>query len=108
MILTHVQYSALLFPSLELVHNQQEGSEYDVFEDILSEGIDLLWQISFELHYITQMQDLDWHGRQRTAGEIAFLSQVLYEAGYRVISREDNPECKHCSEFTIVRFQCPL
>lgn len=85
-----------------------EGYEYDVYEDILSEtGIQLPEQISFELHYETQMPGLDWFGRQRTAGELALFSQRLYEAGYRFISREDNPWCDHCTELTAVRFQCP-
>ena len=64
-------------------------------------------QISFELHYETQFPAQDWHKRQRTAGEMALFARRLYEAGYRVISREDNPLCDHCSEFTVVRFQCP-
>lgn len=53
------------------------------------------------------MRGQDWWGRQRTAGEMALFSQRLYEAGYRVISRDDNPYCDHCSEFTVLRFQCP-
>ncbi len=64
-------------------------------------------QISFEMHYETQMKGQDWYGRQRTAGEIALFSRRLYEAGYRVISREDNRLCDHCTELTVVRFQCP-
>jgi len=64
-------------------------------------------QISFEIHYETQMKGQDWYGRQRTAGEMALFSRRLYEAGYRVISREDNRLCDHCTELTVVRFQCP-
>ena len=71
-------------------------------------GVNLPEQISFEFHYKTQMQDLDWFGRERTAGEMAIFSLRLYESGYRVISREDNKRCPHCSELTVVRFQCPV
>ena len=54
------------------------------------------------------MKGLDWWGRKRTAGEMALFSRRLYEAGYRIISREDNPHCRHCTELTAVRFQCPV
>jgi hypothetical protein len=79
-----------------------------MFDNMLAEtGVSLPEQISFEFHYLTQMDGLDWWARQKTAGEIALLARKLYDAGYRVISREDNPQCPHCSEFTLVRFRCP-
>lgn len=85
-----------------------EGYEYSVLYEIFDEKDVLLpEQISFELHYETQMPGLDWWGRQATAGEMALFSRRLYEAGYRLISREDNPLCDHCTELTAVRFQCP-
>lgn len=85
-----------------------EGYEYSVLYEIFDEkGVALPEQISFELHYETQMPGLDWWGRQATAGEIAFFARRIYEAGYRFISREDNPLCDHCTELTAVRFQCP-
>lgn len=78
-----------------------------MFESLLFEaGVALPEQISFELHYNTQMNDLDWYGREATAGEIAMLARSLYEAGYRLISREDNKLCPHCTELTVVRTLC--
>ncbi len=89
--------------------NTQEGYEYDVFEEILnSKDVNLPEQISFEIHYKTQMEGQDWFGRERTAGEMALFSLRLYEAGYCMISREDNRFCPHCSELTVVHFQCPV
>jgi len=40
--------------------NTQEGYEYDVFEEILnSKDVNLPEQISFEIHYKTQMEVLN-------------------------------------------------
>ena len=64
-------------------------------------------QISFELHYESLFPELTWKPRRKTAGEMALLSERLYQAGYRIISREDNQFCKHCTELTIARFRCP-
>ena len=89
--------------------NKQEGFEYKLFNQLVnSDDIPLPEQISFEVHWRTQMQTLSWQGRQKTAGELALLSTQLYHAGYRVISREDNVRCKHCTELTVVRFRCPI
>lgn len=86
-----------------------EGYEYDLFNQLLTEdGVALPEQISFELHYYTQMAQLDWHTRTLTTGELALFARSLYDAGYRVISRENNHACGHCAEFTIVQFRCPL
>jgi len=86
-----------------------EGYEYDLFHQLLmNDGIELPEQVAFEMHYQTQMDGLDWHGREITTGEVAQLARDLYEAGYRVTSREDNRLCPHCVEFTLVRFRCPL
>ena len=52
------------------------------------------------------MAGLDWHRRQRAAGELAVLALRLDERGYRLVSREDNPLCEHCAEFTLVRLRC--
>jgi len=69
--------------------------------------LELPEQISFEMHYSSIMGGLDWREREITSGELALFSRNLYDAGYRVISREDNRNCGHCSEFTVVRVRCP-
>jgi hypothetical protein len=85
-----------------------EGYEYDLFNHLLSEDdLELPEQISFEMHYSSIMGGLDWREREITSGELALFSRNLYDAGYRVISREDNRNCGHCSEFTVVRVRCP-
>lgn len=59
-------------------------------------------QISFELHYA-----YDSH-HPRYLADLVLFWERLYEAGYRVVSREDNrvPVARHCSEFTVVRTMC--
>lgn len=85
-----------------------EGFEFDLFNELLrTDGVDLPEQISFELHYETQFPELRWAPRQKTAGEVALLATQLYLAGYRLLSREDNRFCDHCTEFTVARFRCP-
>lgn len=85
-----------------------EGFEFDLFNEILTvDEVELPEQISFELHYRTIISELPWMPRQKTAGEIALLGTRLYEQGYRVLSREDNVLCPHCTEITIARFRCP-
>ena len=89
--------------------HQQEGWEYEAFDHILAEEFALPEQISFELHYLPLVGGVSWKGRERTTGELAMFSVRLYEAGYRVVSREDNPlgDRPCATELTIVRFKCP-
>jgi hypothetical protein len=93
-----------------------EGFEFDLFMDDLlagdtregsAGGRHLPEQIVFELHYQTQMKELSWFHREKTAGELALLAERMYLAGYRLLAREDNPYCGHCSEMTLARFLCP-
>jgi len=87
-------------------------AEFPLFQSMLSKqlppgqsrgfqtGMPILpMQISFELHYWNIIHT-------RLTGEVALLWDRLYEAGYRVVSREDNPLSQYCSEFTIVRTVC--
>ena len=93
--------------SSSFVFSVQEGYEYQLFHEMLLEdGPDLPEQISFEVHWGTYTPVTWWH-RQKTAGELALFSRQLYEGGYRVISREDNAICPHCTELTVIRFRCP-
>lgn len=88
----------------------QEANEWTIFQNLLTEDdVVLPEQMSFEVHYkMANMRSLTWLKRQKTAGELALLSNRLYEAGYRFISRENNMYCPYCSEFTAVRFRCPV
>ena len=84
------------------------AAEYSVLGAMLrARSANLPSQLAFELHWRTQMTTLSWYGRTKTLGEIATLARLLYDAGYRALSREDNRRCPHCSEFNVVRLFCP-
>jgi len=58
-------------------------------------------QIAFELHH-----EMGRGHPFHLTGEVALLWNRIYEAGYRVISREDNVWGNCCAEFTVVRTVC--
>lgn len=92
-ILPLLTFLPLSSPLRTHLHDQAdiEGFEFDLFNELLTvDEVELPEQISFELHYITIVEELPWMPRQKTAGEIALLGTRLYEQGYRVLSREDN------------------
>lgn len=92
--------------SLHLLKMDIKGSEYEVFEDMLSDlSAPPPEQISFELHAKTHTP-VTWQKRMITPGEIGMLSARLYLAGYRVMSREPNTQCPHCIEYTVAGFLC--
>lgn len=96
---------------IHLLKMDIEGFEYDVLDELADETTTmsvqgLPEQINVELHWSTPMAGLDWHRRQLTAGELAVLALRLDDRAYRLVSREDNPLCEHCAEFTLVRLRC--
>lgn len=100
--------SRLRLGSVSAMKMDIEGFEFSVLEPMLRQrSATLPTQIAFELHWQTQMTSLSWHGRAKTAGEIALFARALYDAGYRALSRDDNRRCPHCSEFNVVRLFCP-
>lgn len=99
---------------LALLKMDIEGYEYSVVETIyrlaLTPGAKAILpaQISFEQHSNTGMSALSkaWGKAGLTAGDMALLWVQLTDLGYIVVSREDNPLCGSCVEFTIVRAFC--
>lgn len=102
---------------IDLLKMDIEGYEYGVFESLFApllrsmlagssaSSMHLPFQISFELHY----GSLAFDGAVVPRLSIAHLGALwveLSELGYVVVSREDNPLCTHCAEFTIVRAFC--
>jgi len=100
-----LQFTAHRF--VTLLKMDIEGYEWDVLPALLTEyestntfGL-LPFQISFELHL------MEAHiVRPRSVGEVVHVASLLYDAGYRIISREDNIQSPKCSEFTVMRFFC--
>ena len=70
-------------------------------------------QLLVEIHYKTTFQDL-WKPGQTsmwdrflTPVDLVELQRHLIKMGYAVVERDDNRACKHCTELTLVRMQCP-
>lgn len=94
--------------SIHLLKMDIEGSEYDVFDDLLSDlTVSLPEQIAFELHTAAS-SPVSWRQRKMTPGEIGALAERLYLGGYRVLSRENNDLCDDCVEYTLARFFCDM
>jgi hypothetical protein len=75
---------------------------------LVQTGVDIFpEQIATELHYITQMPQLPWMGRDKSPGEIFQLFNYLFfQGGYVLADRHDNEACKHCSEILLVHAVC--
>jgi hypothetical protein len=70
-------------------------------------------QILVEVHYRTQMEDMwppghtgKWRRDFKSAQDMVKLQEHLLKTGYAVSVRDDNQRCKHCTELTLVRYQC--
>jgi hypothetical protein len=97
-----------------------EGYEWPIFESWpelsdTNQAADMVlpMQVLVEVHYQTQMPAL-WqpghkgrsHGDFKFAKDVVKLQEHLLKTGYAVAARDDNKHCKHCTELTLVRFQC--
>ena len=97
--------------SLLLLMMDIEGFEHRVVDALLKNFREdpgftafLPGQISLEFHHT----DLPWlkPRQQITMGALGRTFLALAEMGYSVISREDNSQSPHCSEFTYLRTAC--
>jgi hypothetical protein len=43
----------------------------------------------------------------RLARDVVQLQAHLLRMGYVVVERDDNMECPHCTELTLIRSRCP-
>ena len=102
---THVLHSVssvmkeLGHKKVDLLKFDAEGAEHKALPSLLQSGVQLPSQISFELH----------HNKDADKGGYQFWAPVtaLIEAGYVLISREDNKDAYYCcTELTFVR-GCP-
>jgi hypothetical protein len=84
-----------------------EGFEWEVLPHIINKDTSPL-QISFELHYQTQMKELAWQRNGKNAEDILLFFDALYEkGGYFVIDRHDNDRCEHCTELLVSKVCTP-
>lgn len=89
-----------------------EGGEFDVFSGWRETNANLPLQVSFELHYADlfaiQSGVGSWGREQLSSLQLTVLFAHITNLGYAIVSKEDNPACPHCSEFTLLRIQLPL
>jgi len=98
---------------IDLFKMDIEGYEFDAFDSILS-STDLVstpMQILVEVHYQTQMgfpgsvvngHQVDW----KHEIDMFNLNLSLLKGGYIVANRDDNVDCPHCTELTLLRLFC--
>jgi len=110
--------SMLGHTQIDLLKFDIEGYEWPIFESwpVISDGSSASFvypmQILVEIHYETQFSDL-WLPNHRPrrqefrfATDIVRLQSHFLKMGYAVVARDDNRFCKHCTELTLLRFNC--
>ena len=92
---------------VEALFNQATSADAAVATPLLSL---LPMQFNIEVHWSVAMPDLAWSTSKGAAGmeagDLALLWVQLTDLGYVPITRENNLECPHCAEFTMVRAFC--
>ncbi|KAG7668114.1 hypothetical protein NADE_005159 [Nannochloris sp. 'desiccata'] len=105
--------------SVTLLKIDIEGYEFDVLGATKSENKHALpAMIAMEMHYddlyfgtgawlnIEEQGTLYWPGHGKVSlAELSLFMFHLGNLGYAVVSRDDNPVCEHCSEFTLLRVE---
>ena len=83
-----------------------EGFEHSIISDILKNEKFIPNSISLEIHYQTQMKELQWYGRFLTPYELsAWMDYIFTRGGFVLSDRNDNKFCSHCSEIVVTRIQ---
>jgi len=92
---------------IDLFKADIEGWEWPLFKSwpLLSNpdrsrDVNLPMQILVEVHYQSVFEE-------RLAMDIVKLQTRLLKMGYIVVVRDDNPQCLHCTELTLMRYRCP-
>jgi hypothetical protein len=120
-ILTLYQIQIMLgHKRIDLFKIDIEGYEWPIFESWpelgdTNQAADMVlpMQVLVEVHYRTQMADLwppghqgKWRRDFKSATDMVRLQEHLLKTGYAVGFRDDNRRCRHCTELTLVRYQC--
>lgn len=100
---------------LDLLKIDIEGAEYDVIGDWDQSSSELPRQLAIEIHYSgiyygtpsfknsTDLSNLLWPLHEMRLSDLALFISHLANAGYGIVSREDNPRAKHCTELSLIR-----
>jgi hypothetical protein len=100
---------------LDLLKIDIEGGEYDVIGAWRRDETDLPRQFAMELHYkdvyygtpafknASDHSNLIWPLHEMRLSDLALFVFHIVNAGYGIVSREDNEIAQHCTELTFVR-----
>jgi hypothetical protein len=100
---------------LDLLKIDIEGAEYDVLGEWGQSSSDLPRQLAIEIHYSgiyygtpsfknsTDASNLLWPLHEMRTSDLALFLFHLANAGYGIVSREDNPRAQHCTELSLIR-----
>lgn len=93
---------------LSLLRINTQGEEWQIMREIATlEPRELPLQIAAEMHYLTPLAHVDFHGRDLSPGEIYMHMQNLFQmAGYVLADRRDSIFCAHCSTILLLRVLC--
>jgi hypothetical protein len=93
---------------IDLFKMDIEGYEWPIFEswselNDTSQAADtvLPMQVLVEIHFISPI-----FTRKKRAADVAKLQEHLLKVGYAIAVRDDNQASKHCTELTLIRYQC--
>jgi len=100
---------------IDLLKTDIEGYEWPMFNswpigsEKSYESTVLPMQVLVEIHYKTHMPELAWHHRRdfKYLTDMIRLQERLLKMGYITVIRDDNRQCGHCSELTLLRVRCP-
>jgi FkbM family methyltransferase len=105
--------TSLGIDEISLLKMDIEGFEYDVMSS-WQKTDPLPFQVSFELHHFgvyaktsqnPESSNVMWKDRDVTLAELALFMSHLADLRYAVVSKEDNLDCPHCCEFTLIRVE---
>jgi len=105
----------LQHPRIDLFKIDIEGYEWSLLESwpLLSDkrapNTVLPMQILVEVHYKTQMKELSAQKKDdfKFSNDMIHLQDRFLKMGYAVVVRDDNRQCRHCTELTLIRIRCP-
>lgn len=105
--------TSLNHSQIDLFKADIEGYEWGMFESwptlthTHASTTVLPMQVLVEVHYRTHMTELALSRNDfKFSTDMINLQSHFLKMGYAVVARDDNRECAHCTELTLVRIRC--
>lgn len=100
--------TSLNHTTVELLKLDIEGWEWPIF-DIETTNASMPMELLMEVHYDVRRDGFRGVIHDQTmekASDMVRLQSRLLGLGYAAVYRDDNPDCRHCTELTLVRVGC--